>query len=85
MLYQESNELFSSPCPSPSKFLKVFALAVKYGEPRCGFKSCCVVCSTLGSLPAFLCLSFAAERFAYPSHVAEVFVRANVTYILIIN
>lgn len=62
--------------------LKVFALAVKYSESKFGFKSCCIVCSALGSLPAFLCLSFAAEGFAYPSHSAEVFVRVNVTCIL---
>ena len=75
------NSSFSS---SPSQFLEVFALAVRYGESRCGLKSCCVVCSALGSLPAFLCLRFTAEGFAYPSQVAAAFVRASVTSSLIV-
>lgn len=70
---------------SSKSVLKLFALEVKCGESKCNFKSCCNVCSALGSLPAFLCLSFAAEGFAYPSHIAELLVRVNVTYILSID
>lgn len=84
MLHHEFNELFFF-FSSPSQFLKVFALAVKYGESRRGFKSRCVVRSALGSLPACLCLSFTAEGFADPSRAAKVFEGPNVTCILIVN
>lgn len=47
--------------------------------------SAAVLVEPRGSLPAFLCFSFAAEGLGYPSHFTEVFVGANVSSILIVN
>lgn len=81
MWHHESSELlFFSPCPS--QFLKVVALTVSLDVV---LNSAAVFVQPWGSLPAFLCFSFAAEGLGYPSLFTEVFGRANVSSILIVN